>query len=160
MLTGVQTAYLTGYHYRWWLAVIVVAGLGAWTISPRDDQLDDAICEPDGILAKASARLHGPSFWRAQLPTLEKSITEAKSWDQRSAEMQAMLDKAEAHIRTIYEKHPEMDRSSAPVTRAGRLRATADVIDRAEADQAMSDFMQNRAERLQGCRQKILDMRP
>lgn len=160
-LTSAQKLYLSAYYYRQWLGAGVV--LGIWYIlAPTPGEIILPQCEPDGTIARISERADGATFWRTQLPYVEKQLSAALNWDSDQASANARdrtaQEMANAYLERTYVEHPELAPSIAQ-RRADQLRAAADAIEDAENSAIVSDYMKKQAAAAQACKDKILAMK-
>ena len=126
--------------------VLAFGCLCAYVTWPGDDQLDTESCTPRGLLANASAALHGADFWRVQIKGLRERLREAEEYDQTSARRNALIAAANRHIQT---------KPTPSQIVADRLREQADPVELAEIDRMMREYMQKRAEVLARCEQIV-----
>lgn len=81
-LTTVQKLYLFAYYFRRWLGAAVVL-LGIWYIlAPSPGEIILPQCEPDGVIANISQLAHGATFWRTQLPYVQKQLFDSQKLGQ------------------------------------------------------------------------------
>ena len=126
---------------------------------PGDDQLDAESCTPRGLIANASAALHGAEFWRVQIEGLRERLREAEEYDQTSARRNAVIAASNRQVRSNLEEIYRRIPSAAPTPSqmvADRLREQADPVELAEVDRMMREYMQKRAEVLARCEQIVL----
>ena len=126
-------------------------GLVGWVTWPSAGQLDVLRCVPDGAVARFSAKLYGPLFWRSQLGPVEAERRLAEGWDRLQAEietrMERILSQNADELNSLYASHPELETS--------RAQEAGEANEGLARRKQLSEFMAARARSLATCEREI-----
>ena len=138
--------------------MVGLLGLVGWVTWPSAGQLDVLRCVPDGAVARFSAKLYGPLFWRSQLGAVEAERRLAEGWDRLQAEietrMERILSQNADELNSLYASHPELAPTPAELE-TSRAQEAGEANEGLARRKQLSEFMAARARSLAACEREI-----